>query len=605
MNYKAILFQAVLVFSFVSASLAQTISKPEITAAELRKHVKYLASDALEGRKAGSKGAEKAEQYIADEFKSYGLKPVGDHGTYLQKFEFVAGVRLGQKNSFSYSAGGGAKKLVVDKEYRPFGFSASGIFSGDVVFVGYGISASDKNYDDYKGIDVKDKAVLLLRNAPEGDSLKGKLESFVSLRYKASKAKELGAKALLIVTGPMDSDTDDLMKLSYDQSTGNAGILAVHIKRDVANELFKTSGTTIKDIQAAITTTQSPKSMPLKGVSLSLQTDINEIRETTANVVGFLEGNDPVLKNEIIAIGAHHDHLGYGGAGSGSTKPDTVAVHHGADDNASGTAGLLELAQAFAARKSELKRSILFLSFSGEELGLLGSAYYVKAPTLPLEKTVTMLNMDMIGRLNNKALIVYGIGTSTGFEELVKKHNRDSMFVLKLNKDGYGPSDHSSFYAKQIPVFHFFTDLHSDYHQPSDEYEKLNYDGMEQVTNYVEAIVLDLDQETAKPQYVAVEAPRPAGGAGRSTRVYMGTIPDFGEQVEGMKLSGVREGGPAAKAGLQGGDIIIKFGKVDIKNLYDFTYALSEYKPGDEVALVVKRGSETLNMKVVLEKRSN
>ncbi|MBI3586345.1 MAG: M28 family peptidase [Ignavibacteriales bacterium] len=605
MNYKAILFPAVLVFSFVLTSLAQTISKPEITAAELRKHVSYLASDALEGRKAGSKGAEKAEQYIADEFKSYGLKPVGDNGTYLQKFEFVSGVRLGQKNSFSYSAGGGSKKLMVDKEYRPFGFSASGTFSGDVVFVGYGISASDKNYDDYKGIDVKDKAVLLLRNAPEGDSLKGKLELFVSLRYKASKAKELGAKALLVVTGPTDSDTDDLMKLSYDQSTGNAGILAVHIKRDVANDLLKASGTNLKDIQAAINTTQSPKSMPLKEVSISLQTDLNEIRETTANVVGFLEGNDPVLKNEIIAIGAHHDHLGYGGPGSGSTKPDTVAVHHGADDNASGTAGLLELAQAFAARKSELKRSILFLSFSGEELGLLGSAYYVKAPTLPLEKTVTMLNMDMIGRLNNKVLIVYGIGTSTGFEELVKKHNRDSMFVLKLNKDGYGPSDHSSFYAKQIPVFHFFTDLHSDYHRPSDESEKINYDGMEQVTKYVEAIAFDLDQETAKPQYVAVEAPRPTGGGGRSTRVYMGTIPDFGEQVEGMKLSGVREGSPAAKAGLQGSDIIIKFGKVDIKNLYDFTYALGEYKPGDEVAVVVKRGKETLNMKVILEKRSN
>lgn len=605
MNYRTILFSAVIVFSFLSTVLAQNISKPEVTAAELREHLKFLASDALEGRKSGSKGAERAEQYIADEFKSYGLKPVGDNGTYLQKFEFVAGVRLGPKNSFSFMVNGSSKKVDVNKEYRPFGFSSSGSFSGDVVFVGYGIAATDKNYDDYKGIDVKDKAVLLLRNVPEGDSLKGKLDLFASLRYKASKAKELGAKALLVVTGPTDSDTDDLVKLSYDQSTGNAGILAVHIKRDVANELLKSSGTTIKDIQAAINMAQSPKSMPLKGVSVSLETEINEIRQTTANVVGFLEGSDPVLKNEIIAIGAHHDHLGWGGDGSGSLKPDTVAVHHGADDNGSGTAGLLELAQAFAARKSELKRSMLFLSFSGEELGLLGSAYYVKFPTLPLEKTVAMLNMDMIGRLNNKALIVYGIGTSPGFEELAKKHNRDSMFVLKLNKDGYGPSDHSSFYAKQIPVFHFFTDLHSDYHRPSDEYEKINYDGTEQVTKYVEAIALDLDQAAGKPQYIAVEAPRPAGGGGRSTRVYMGTIPDFGEQVEGMKLSGVREGSPAAKGGLQGGDIIIKFGKVDIKNLYDFTYALGEYKPGDEVAVVVKRGKETLNMKVTLEKRSN
>lgn len=263
----------------------------------------------------------------------------------------------------------------------------------------------------------------------------------------------------------------------------------------------------------------------------------------------------------------------------------------------------MELAQAFANMKGSLKRSILFISFAGEELGLLGSGYYVNHPLLPLDKTVAMINMDMIGRLNNKVLIVYGVGTSPGFEALAKMYNKDSTFVLKLNKDGFGPSDQSSFYGKQIPVFHFFTDIHSDYHRPSDTYDHLNYQGMEQVVRYIEAISQEIDQLTDRPQYVAVEAPRPAIG-GRSSRVYMGTVPDFGEQVQGMRLSGVREGSPAAKAGLMAGDIIVKFGKVDVKNLYDFTYALGEHRPGDEVDVVIKRRTETKTFRVRLEKRN-
>jgi len=405
------------------------------------------------------------------------------------------------------------------------------------------------------------------------------------------------------VTGPEDSEMDDLIKLSYDQATGNAGIVALHVTRKRADELLLGQQKKIKDLQKNINQSRSPHSFVVAGSSVSATVDLQEIRQTTANVAGLIEGSDAVLKDQVLVIGAHYDHLGFGGEGSGSLKPDTIAVHNGADDNASGTAGLLELAQAFAAQRTMLNRSILFMTFSGEELGLLGSARYVKNPLVPIERTVAMLNMDMIGRMNNRSLIVYGIGTSPGFEELAKRNNKDSTFVLKLNKDGYGPSDHASFYGKQIPVFHFFTDLHSDYHRPSDDYDKLNYQGMADVVRYVEAITKDLDDAKEKPQYVAVEAPRPAG-AGRSSRVFMGTIPDFGEQVEGMKLSGVREGSPAAKCGLQGGDVIVKFGKVDIKNLYDFTYALGEYKPGDEVEVVFKRGDETRRCRVTLERRN-
>ena len=589
-----------LVFGFKYYVLAQ--ASPEITAAELSKHVRYLASDQLQGRRSGSKGAEEAAQYIASEFKAYGLKPLSPQGSFFQDFEFVAGIKLGDGNSLSLEVAGKTVPATLNKDFSPLGFSSSESFAGSVVFVGYGISDTAKKYDDYAKMDVKGKAVMVLRNAPPTDSARD-LGRFSGLRYKASKAQEFGARVLIVVTGPEDSDTDDLMKLTYDNATGNAGLPAINITRKTADLILAAAGKSVKDLQKEINQTRAPRSVDLPGVFMRLRTDLKEIRQTTKNVVGFLEGMDPTLKDQMIVLGAHYDHLGMGGEGSGSLKPDTVAIHHGADDNASGTAGLLELAQAFAAMKTTLKRSMLFISFSGEELGLLGSAYYVNHPLLPLDRVVAMINMDMIGRLNNRGLIVYGVGTSAGFEELVKKHNKDSMFVLKLNKDGYGPSDHASFYGKQIPVFHFFTDIHSDYHRPSDTYDKLNYPGEEQVVRYIESVAEELDRAVDRPHYVAVEAPRQPS-AGRSTRVYMGTIPDFGEPVQGMKISGVREGSPASKAGMTGGDIIVKFGKVDIKNLYDFTYALGEYKPGDEVDVVIKRGAETKTVKVKLEKRN-
>ncbi len=589
---------------FVTVSIyAQPKRTPHITVEELKHHVQYLASDELEGRRAGTNGANLAATYIAREFESYGLTPLGANGSFLQEFEFVAGVKLGAANRFNVRLPQ-REELVVDRQYRPLGFSSSGVYEGEVVFAGYGISLPNKSYDDYEGVDVKDKAVLVFRNAPPSDSVREFAAQYGTLRYKANKAKELGARLLIVVTGPEDDPGDDLIRLSYDQSTGYAGIMAIHLRRSVADRLLRRSGTTIANLQKLLNAEKKPRSFLMKDVRVRNETEIVEIRQKTSNVIGYIEGTDPVLKNEVLVLGAHYDHLGWGGEGSGSLRPDTIAIHNGADDNASGTAGLLELAQAFAARRQELKRSALFIAFAAEELGLLGSAHFVKSPTLPLERVVTMLNMDMIGRLNNRTLIVYGIGTSPGFEDLVKRHNRDSTFYLKLNRDGFGPSDHASFYGKQIPVFHFFTDIHGDYHRPSDDFEKLNYEGMKNIAEYIQAITTELNKTEAKPTYVAVEAPRPAGGGGRRTRVYVGTIPDFGEQTEGMKISGVREGSPAAKAGLRGGDVIVKFGKVEVKNLYDFTYALGEYKPGDEVDVVVKRGSEILTRKVVLERRS-
>lgn len=584
---------------------AQAKRNPEVTSAEVYGHIKYLASDELEGRRSGSKGARLAAAYIEREFKEYGLKPLGDGGGFLQKFEFISGVKLGNQNFLSTNVNGKKTQVKLDLDFRPLGFSGSGSYDGEIVFAGYGISAPDQKYDDYQGLDVKGKAVLVLRFSPAGDSPHNDFTQFSSLRYKVSKAKELGAKAILFVTGPADSDDDKLMRFNYDQNAGNAGVPAINITQAFADQLLMTSGKKLKDLQKEINDKKAAQSFNLSNVEISLKTDVLETREQTENVVGFLEGGDSKLKNDVLVIGAHYDHLGYGGEGSGSLKPDTVAIHNGADDNASGTAGLLELAQFFASRRKEARRSILFIAFSGEELGLLGSAYYMNNPTVSVDRMMAMMNMDEIGRLKDRKLIVYGMGTSPGFESLVTRNNRDSMFVLKLNKDGFGPSDHSSFYAKKIPVFHFFTDIHSDYHRPSDDYDRINAEGEAQILKFMADIAMDMDSAPERPLYAQVEAPRQPGGGGREgMRTYTGTVPDFGEQTEGMKLAGVREGSPAAKAGLQAGDIIVKFGKVEIKNLYDYTYALGEYKPGDEVDVIAMRGKEKLSFKVKLERRN-
>jgi aminopeptidase YwaD len=589
---------------FLLASLqAQNKRNPDVTGQELISHITYLASDELEGRRAGSKGAEKAAAYIANEFKTYGLVPLGNNHSYLQTFDFVSGVRLGSTNEFTTRSGNGSKALTVNRDFRPLGFSTSGSYSGEVVVVGYGIVAPEQKYDDYAGVDIKEKAVLLLRYNPDGDTPHSQFIQYSSLRYKVSKAKELGAKAVIVVTGPIEDDKDELMRLVFDQNYGDAGVLVVNVTQAAANAMLAGTGLSIRDLQTKIYESKQPKSFTLNGVSVGLTLSVEPIHVQSSNVAGFLEGSDPNLKKEVLVIGAHYDHLGYGGEGSGSLQPDTSAIHNGADDNASGTAGVLELAQAFASHKKELKRSILFISFSGEEEGLLGSAYYVKNPLEPLEQTVAMINMDMIGRLKDNILIVYGTGTSANFEALVGKYNSDSSLVLKMNKDGFGPSDHSSFYGKKIPVYHFFTGTHPDYHKPSDDADKINVAGTEKVVRYVRKVAFDLDTATDKPMYVQVESPRPAGES-RGFRVYVGTVPDYSEQTNGMKISSVREGSPAAKGGLLAGDTMIKFGKVDVKNVYDYTYALGEYKPGDVVEVTVKRGTETKTLNVTLERRN-
>lgn len=591
-----------LLFLFCSTVLfAQKTSTPDISAKEIQQSINYLASEKLEGRFTGSEGAGLAAGFIKNNFEKIGLKPLFN-GSYIQEFPFIASLKLTNNNSLEFVLNNFEMKPKLETEFITAPFSGKAEVSGELVFAGYGISAPDIKYDDYAGLDVKGKTVVILRYNPEGDNPHSDFEKFSAYRYKAKTAREKGAAAVIFVTGffPKD-DVDKLMNLRYDGAGGEASLGIVQVKRSILNELFKAEGLNLEEFQKKIDETKTPASFVFKNAKVSLSTEVKEVIEDGQNVGGYIEGNDPVLKDQYIVIGAHFDHLGWGPTGSLYREAEPK-IHYGADDNASGTAALLELAEKFTSIKSELKRSVVFVSFSGEELGLLGSSYFTDHSSIPVEKFVTMLNLDMVGRLNSEnSLIVYGTGTSSKFKDVLNEKNKDYNFSLTFNDEGYGPSDQSSFYAKNIPVLFFFTGTHSDYHRPTDTADKINSAGEESVTKFVYQIAKTLDDTPVKPDYINV--PRKDAGRSMAFRVYVGTIPDYAAQVEGLKITGVSEGGPAQKGGLQGGDIIIDFGGKKISNIYDYTYALGDFSPGDVIDVVVMRNGEKKTLKVELGAR--
>lgn len=594
---------------FLIAFQCQKYSFPrydEITAEEYLNHVKILASDEFEGRRAGTRGARMAAEYIEQEFKRHGLRHAGGTRSYFQEFEFTADLELGPANALSLAADNDSTLLRLRDDFMPLYFSEDGSVSAEAVFVGYGISAPDLNYDDYDGVDVEGKVVIALRFSPEGSDPHSELNRYSSFRRKAMTAREKGAKAIIFITGPLDIDEgedDTPVRLRVDYVGGRGGIIAVTARSEVAEFLLKQMEITLREVQEFLNSEKRPKSFVLSGSKVAVSTELIEINATTANVVGFLEGNDPHLKDEVVVIGAHYDHLGFGG--QGSLVPDTVAIHNGADDNASGTAGLLELAQWFAAHKSDLKRSILFIAFGAEEEGLRGSAHYVKHPIVPIEQTIGMINLDMIGRLQDSVLIVGGTGSSPLWEDLVRSASGAEHFRLKLTEEGYGPSDHASFYGVDVPVLFFFTNLHGDYHRPTDDWQGIRAEDAHRVVRFVKAIGLSLANRGERPLFTKAErVPPPTGDNVGRLRAYVGTIPDFSESGAGYKIGGVTPGSPADKAGMKTGDLMVRFGGKEIRNIYDYTYALQDFKPGDEVEVQVMRADERLTMKVTLGRRS-
>jgi hypothetical protein len=681
----------------------------------LRAHIGYMASDKLEGRRTGTQGAEMAAAYIVEEFARDGLIPgffyqserhqntsALDH-KFLQPFPFVAGVELGKGNQMLFTPDGNAERatavavssqtsarykraasldLRLGEDWMPLGFSLSAnVSNAPVTFVGYGITASDLKYDDYAGENVAGRIAVAFAGTPGGDNPHGEFARYADVRWKAIAARDHGAKALVVIAREDNFKDDRLSRLSYDNSSGDAGLPVVAISRQAARRMLNAGGlATLEELEKALNerrsqtapamggTVASPVvqkslSSPLSQVALNIKTDIVRQERPSANVIGILEGTDPKLKEEAIIIGAHYDHLGHGG--EGSLAPREGEVHHGADDNASGVAGVLELARMFSTKGARLysgaiarpRRTLIFIAFSGEEEGLLGSNFYVNHPVWPLDRTVAMINMDMIGRMKDRNLIVGGVGTAQEWRSWLNNGNQmginlssipvgnsksettpppgqkvsevvqfvvDSLptqspepkvlkpvdinmdrplqpppdfFKLTLNEDGYGPSDHSSFYAKQVPVLFFWTGTHADYHKPSDTADKINYEDEAHILYFVSAIIHSIDASERRPTYTVAKSE----SAGRSTgfRVYLGTIPNYAETGEGLKLDGVRDDSPAAAAGLKAGDLVVKLAGRDIRNVYDYTYALGEMKAGQEYEVEVVRGTEHLKLKIV------
>ncbi|MBS1517071.1 MAG: M20/M25/M40 family metallo-hydrolase [Bacteroidetes bacterium] len=603
-------FTALLSFSFQPKDGKDDINKirnNNITSGEIYQHIKYLSSDELEGRFPGTKGDDLTTDYLTNEFKKYKLKPIGDSG-YVQNFEIYTHVKLSGENYFRTITNGIEKSYSAETEYSPLGFSGNGTVTGQLVFAGYGITASDQNYDDYKDsngneIDIKGKVLIIMKYSPGGsDPHNNPFEKFEQLRQKTHIPKERGAAAVIFINGPGAGDEDKLSGLKFDGVTQDAGLPVINCKREIIENILFQDGKDLKKIQEEIDSTKKSNSFIISNSAAEIETNIEPVRVRTNNIVGYLEGNDPVLKKEVVVVGAHKDHLGYGLYGSLYTGNDRQ-IHNGADDNASGTAAVLELAQKFSSERKDLKRSLLFICFGAEEAGLLGSAYFTNSEYFKNLDISAMINMDMVGRLSDDKLIVYGTGTSTVWNDMLDKYNSSFNFKLTKTPDGLGPSDHSSFYIKNIPVLHFFTGTHTDYHAPGDDYEKINSEGELRVVNYIYDIVKDLDDRPSKPDFIKVVSTSEDKRTMGSVKVYVGTIPDYSYSGEGMKISGVKEGGPAEKGGLLSGDIIVKFGDTDVKNIYDYMYAMGEFKPGDETDITVLRNNEKVTLKVKLGSR--
>jgi hypothetical protein len=599
-----------------------------------------------------------AAEYVAGEFARYGLKrSVGvdlpgmsileadSPRRYMQEFPYVAGVELGQGNALTAKTGGAVMTLRVGEDWMPLGFSSNGRAEDSrAVFVGYGITSAELKYDDYAGADVKDKIALALYGTPDGDNPHGKFAHAGDIRFKAAAARAAGAKALVLIAKEENFKDDGLSHLTFDNVGGAAGLPVIAISKQVAAKWLNTKDAAgisklegffskffLNWIEVAqsigddkrivgygnIDARSDEKTMhyEIPDLSLTLAVDIARKNAPAWNVVGIIEGSDPKLKNEAIVIGAHYDHLGRGGEGSLASRD--AEVHHGADDNASGVAGMLELARIFSKERERPRRTIIFIAFSGEEEGLLGSSFYVNHPLRPLAQNVAMINLDMIGRLKEDKLIVGGVGTARQWREIIERANLHAGFspppvatggtgegeamprplALTLNEDGYGPSDHASFYAKQVPVLFFWTGTHEDYHKPSDTADKINYAGEARIISFAAAVLSSIDESAERPAYTVARSEQ----AGRSMgfRVYLGTIPNYSDSTTGLVLDGVRDDSPAAKAGLKAGDRIVKMAGRDVRNVYDYTYALGEMKPGQEYEVeLVRPGGQTLKLKI-------
>jgi len=573
-------------FADSSSSAAVTSALNSITAREALDHVKYLAGDDLRGRLAGSPSARQAAEYVAEAFRKAGLKGLGPDGGFFQEF---ARSRTGTdpKSRLAVTVGEKTFDLKGRKEFVAFSFSAPGKADAGIVFVGYGITAPEEHYDDYAGLDVTGKVVLVMRHEPargvEGKAFAGKRDTEHSFfATKALNAQKHGAAAMLFFSDPV-SHGEEPDFLFADRAPGEAALTipAVQIHRKTAAAILAAAGQDLLAIQKGIDRTIKPRSFAIEHAKATLDLVIRAHTITMQNVVAVLPGSDESVADEYVVIGAHYDHLGTGQYGA---RRGRGQVFNGADDNASGTAALMEIAQALGTTGLRLRRSVLFIAFDGEEAGLLGSSHYVGHPLVPLAKTVAMINMDMVGRPKQGEVIVMGVDTAKGFEETVTRLARTAGVGLTVRPGGDpgGRSDQAPFYFRKVPVLFFFGTLHNDYHTPDDDWEKINNDGLGRIARLVMLTVRAVANDEARPTFVP---PKP-----RSKRAFLGVSPDP-QSPETLTIGRVLPDTAAARAGLKVGDVVVKLDGAAVGTWRDLVRRLTKKSPGDTITLRIRRPS--------------
>ncbi|MBD3289276.1 M20/M25/M40 family metallo-hydrolase [candidate division KSB1 bacterium] len=586
------IFVSLIVFVFLPSIFA-------LDSANLEKHLTYLASDKLEGRGPGTAGIDSAANYIADVFKKNGLKPGGDDNSYFQKMNVKYGVKAGAENRLKFDG----KSYQFDKSYVPLGFSGNGRVNGNIAFAGYGIVD-----DDFDAIDLTDKIALILTGLPEDndstESSNNTEESIhANLRSKVINAKTRGAAAVIFIdpANPVEA-SDFLPALRSSRGYHDVGIPVIQMTRNALRDALDEN--TLQKLLKNTVSKQQRNEL-LKNVRAELRVDLKAREAALKNVIGIFPGSDDSLNQAPLIIGAHYDHLGYGGPGS--KAPGVHAIHNGADDNASGVAALLKLSEKFTKSDQEIKRPVVFIAFTAEEIGMIGSTYFVKHPLYPLEKVVAMLNLDTVGRMTENELIIFGSGTATQWQYILNGYNHKHQLELVLRPEGNSPSDHAIFYTHKIPVLHFFSGANEDYHKPSDDVEKINFQGLTKIADFVFDVSQYLVQReepltfkvSGKERHQAVNRRSKAGN-----RPWLGTVPDFTYQKnDGLKLSGVSAGSPCEKAGLQPGDLITRIDNTDINSIYELNHVLKNHKPGDEILVTYLREGEKKTVEIVLAER--
>ena len=476
----------------------------EIVEEDILRQIKYLASDELEGRRSGTPGAAKAAEYIASEFNRFGLTPIDTNSDYLQPFVFSAEAKQGENNSFSAVISGVKIEFIHEDDFRPLPLSSNDETKGEVIFAGYGISLKDSSYDDYNNIDATGKIVIVLRYSHDYGNTDSKYKGYLSLSYKMNNAREHGAAGIILITPSKEKEIDDLIRFNYLRYS-EIGIKVLTMKRTAVNRLIAPLNKTITELGNELDQSGVPMSQNIPGVAVTIESDIIPIEKNGFNVMAFLEGSAAELKDDYIIIGAHYDHLGIGG--QGSLAPDEYgSVHNGADDNASGTAGMLELAEYFSANRKKLQHSILFQAYGAEESGLLGSDHYVNNPLMPLENVIAMLNLDMIGRDIDTSVVINGISAFPFWGAVLEKANLGVGLKIDKTPLSGGRSDHISFKNKGIPSTFFFTGTHNDYHRPSDDWEKINLEGEVRIVNLVRNMVWGIDGLEKTPEHSMEES---------------------------------------------------------------------------------------------------